>query len=186
LSLLVSFSSIVSILLHDCTSWVMLTCYLYNAFVGILDNTMSTCTNSLSGICVAVSSICNMSFVTLNVGLVRAVVWMDYSICGVFLISIVVSPSRKDFVPLSDLYAILIFSRTCFIPVKSSCIYPLWCLASSKSYVTWSCTFSATRSTLSSMSVYSSGSLCTFSLFHVPPDYEIGRLGGPSSWGVDA
>jgi hypothetical protein len=106
------------------------------------------------------------------------------SVCGIVLVVIVVSPPGNDSIPLSYLCVVLIFSRTCLIPSMSSCIYPLWCFASSRYSLMWSCTFSATRSTLSFVIVYSSGSLCTFSFLHIPPECEIGCLCGLGSSGV--
>jgi hypothetical protein len=68
---------------------------------------------------------------------------------------------------------------------RSSCIYPLWFFSSSRSSATRYCTFSATRLASSFVIVYSSGSLCSFSILRIPLDCEIGRLGGPGSWGGD-
>jgi hypothetical protein len=62
-------SSTAFILARDYTSYAMLTWSLYNAFMGILDNTMLSCAKYFNGVYVAVSSMCNMLFVTLNIGL---------------------------------------------------------------------------------------------------------------------
>jgi hypothetical protein len=107
-----------------------------------------------------------------------------YSFFGIVLVIIVFSPLGKDYVPLSYLCTVLIFLRTYFIPSRSSCIFPLWCLVSSKYFVAQSCTFYAMRSVSSFVIMYLGGSLCTFSFLCDPPVYEIGRLGGPSFYGV--
>jgi len=108
-----------------------------------------------------------------------------YSLCGVVIIVIVACPSGKDFFSLSYLSTVLIFSRTCINPSKPFCIYPLWCLASSKASAVWSCNFSTTSSVSFFVIVYSESCLCDFAFLHDPPFCNIDVIGGHDSYGVD-
>jgi hypothetical protein len=121
--------------------------------------------------------------VTVKVGLTCAIVWMVSCSFGVALAFASV-PAGNESVYLLGLCAPLICSRSCLILSNSSWIQPLWCWASSNSLVACSYTFSAIRSTSSSVIVYSGGCLGALAFLHESPICILGLLDCVVSYGV--
>jgi hypothetical protein len=178
-----SFSSLVvskfvaSILALDCTSCATLTYNLYSTFVGILANTNSICSMSLTCFCTMSLSICNMSLVMLKFSLATC----HYLYCF-FLTLHGMSCSYVVFCccvcPLCCTLVNCICSKTCLTSFSSCIIFSLCFSASSYSSVVWSCTLSMTNSTSYFVIVYWGTFLCTFIFLRAPPDCKIVLLSG--------
>jgi hypothetical protein len=129
------------------------------------------------------SSTRNIYVVIWNLGLSCTMIWMvSSSLCAV-LSSASVTRGIKS-VLLSCLSTTFVCSRTCLISSNLFHILPLWFSTSSNSYVFRSCTLFATRSTPSSVIVYSGICLWALDFLRTPPICIIGHLGGPVSFGV--
>jgi hypothetical protein len=114
------------------------------------------------------SSTCSMSVVIWKLWLTYTTIWIVSSSLCMVLSSASVAQGI-DYVPLSYICVACICSKTCLISAKSFCILPLW--------------LSATRSTSSSMILYSGICLWALAFLCGPPVSIIGHLGGPLSCG---
>jgi hypothetical protein len=160
LASLVVYRSIASVCALDCTSCATLICSLYKAFVGILSNTNSNYSTSLSCVYATYLSTRSMSLVMLKVSLAATVIY-----------TVVPSLCIVCYCVVSSLCALVmrIFSKMCLTSVSSCIILSLYFSASSYSSAMRYCTLFATSSASSSVIVYSRASLCAFIFLHGPP-----------------
>jgi hypothetical protein len=135
--------SIVSTMTCDCTSYVTLTCILYNVFFGILANTNYTCVRYLSGIWAMALSIWNISIVIWNLGLSSAMIWIVSSLFCTILSPVYLAWGIGSS-PLSCVWVDFISSRTWLMSSNSFLIIPLHFFASTNSFVARSCTLFVT------------------------------------------
>jgi hypothetical protein len=172
---------VVYVLALDCTSYATMIFNLYSDLFGILDNTNSICSTSLTCLCSMYSSICNMSLVILKF------LFVSFFICTITY-SLHVGLSCSYTIgycyvsPLCCIWVNYIYSKT-FLTFVNSCIIFSLCL-SAYSYVSsmQSCAFSMTNYVSSFVIVYWGISLCAFIFLCTPLAYKIVLSSGLDSF----